>query len=83
MATKFRKGDRVKTPKGNGIVQHVRTWRDAIISMSNEQAVTFSRKCGAKYGLGFKEDWFEVLVFVADVYEWFEGDKVSHIEAGG
>jgi len=55
-------GDTVETPEGTGVVASVTTWRDRIVSMSDEEAVEFSAICRRTVGLEYREKWMEIKV---------------------
>ena len=61
---KFRIGERVRTPKGVGFVMDVRTWKQAVLTMTDAEAKLFTAE--VKYKIGHREgdhkDYQKILV---------------------
>lgn len=74
MVRRFYKGDKVRTEWGDGIVKKVTTWRDRIVDMSDAEAYEFCSVCKHQVGLGFREEWVELLVSV--------GKRMKKLQAG-
>ena len=73
-------GDTVKTQYGEGIVHDARSWREAVVDMDDYEAREFSDKCSAEVGLGFVDDWVELIVSVGGRMRRMLGNQVTVLE---
>lgn len=79
MATIF-VGDRVRTPRGEGYVEDVLTWRDRILEMDDAEAREFTESCRAENGTNFRETWGRVLVRIGERTRRFTLQQITVIE---
>jgi len=80
MAHRFFIGDKVKTQYGVGHVRRVTTWRDRIVQMGDAEAQEFCANCKLQVGLGFREDWVELVVAAGKYLRVLQASKVELLE---
>lgn len=55
-------GDKVSTVYGIGYISDVKEWRDVIVDMSDDEAVSFASDCKRKMGIDYRDKWCELSV---------------------
>jgi len=73
-------GDKVKTKWGNGIVHDARSWRESVVDMGEYEAREFSDKCKVEVGMGFVDDWVELIVSIGGRMRRMLGHQVTVLE---
>ena len=76
-------GDYVRTPRGNGYITKVTTWRDRIVELSDHDAIEFSDHCFRLCGVDYKESWLELDVDIGDRIVILERKDVELIDGRG
>jgi len=80
MARSIFKGDRVRTPFGDGIIVDAQSWREKLLDMSDAEAREFSDQCRVEVGLNFMEEWVELLVKTKHGMRRMLGHQVTVLE---
>lgn len=58
-------GDKVSTVYGTGYVSDIKEWRDVIVDMTEDEAVSFASDCKRKMGIGYRDKWCELSVDIS------------------